>query len=237
MSGLASFGIAVWEAYKKQSIREKIFWVIGGICLLVAFDQAWQDEHRNADAVISEKASFAGIANTCAVDKRILESANSSLQLQLNNRDGNLTQADRHFSELQQSINKSQALTSDCLILLGKKDTLPDVKLTLSLDSIDDSDFKMGRPKDMAVFVLSNREVTSPRVLLECNRSIDLVGGGVIVGSGATLRSPGDTRRSRRSLLISIVSPSLTPEHPLFVPIRYTPNYDGEQIGCSVMQQ
>jgi len=58
MSGIVSFGIGIWEKAKKNSnpIHARAFWIIAALCLIVAFDEAWQDEHRNAQVVIAEKA-------------------------------------------------------------------------------------------------------------------------------------------------------------------------------------
>jgi len=58
MSGLVSFGVAIYEALKKKKFETWAFFAIGGICLIVAFDQSWQDEHRNAQVLIAEKSSL-----------------------------------------------------------------------------------------------------------------------------------------------------------------------------------
>jgi hypothetical protein len=55
MSGLVSFAIAVYEATRKKKFETWAFFGLGAICLVVAFDQAWQDEHRNAQLLVSQK--------------------------------------------------------------------------------------------------------------------------------------------------------------------------------------
>jgi hypothetical protein len=57
MSGFVSFGIAVYEAFKGKEFEGWAFFAIGAICLIVAFDQAWQDEHRNAEILIAQRAA------------------------------------------------------------------------------------------------------------------------------------------------------------------------------------
>jgi hypothetical protein len=57
MSSLVSFGISIYEATRKKKFETWAFFAIGALCLMVAFDQAWQDEHRNAEILISEKSS------------------------------------------------------------------------------------------------------------------------------------------------------------------------------------
>lgn len=57
MSGIVSFFFAVYEASKKKQIESWTFFAVGGVCLIIAFDQAWQDEHRNAQLVIEQKSA------------------------------------------------------------------------------------------------------------------------------------------------------------------------------------
>jgi len=60
MSGVASFVLSMWEHTKGRKIESRVFFIVGFICLTVAFDQAWQDEHRNSQVLISEKAVLSG---------------------------------------------------------------------------------------------------------------------------------------------------------------------------------
>jgi len=57
MSGFVSFAISICEAFRKKKFETWAFFVVGALCLIVAFDQAWQDEHRNAQILIAEKSS------------------------------------------------------------------------------------------------------------------------------------------------------------------------------------
>ena len=58
MSGVASFLLSMWEHTRQKKIESRIFFAVGVICLIVAFDQAWQDEHRNSQILIAEKAQL-----------------------------------------------------------------------------------------------------------------------------------------------------------------------------------
>lgn len=58
MSGIASFIFAIIEHIRKKQIETWAFAIVGSICLIVAFDQSWQDEHRNAEVLIAEKSSL-----------------------------------------------------------------------------------------------------------------------------------------------------------------------------------
>jgi hypothetical protein len=57
MSGLASFAFSFWEHARQKKLESRVFFIVGFLCLIVAFDQAWQDEHRNSQILIAEKAS------------------------------------------------------------------------------------------------------------------------------------------------------------------------------------
>jgi hypothetical protein len=60
MSGLASFCMSLWEHTKKERrIESRAFFIVGVLCLIVAFDQAWEDEHRNSTVLIAEKSVLA----------------------------------------------------------------------------------------------------------------------------------------------------------------------------------
>jgi hypothetical protein len=56
MSGVASFLMSMWEHTKGRKIESRVFFIVGVICLVVAFDQAWQDEHRNSQLLTAEKS-------------------------------------------------------------------------------------------------------------------------------------------------------------------------------------
>ena len=57
MSGIASFIMATWEHAKGRRIESRVFFVVGFLFLIVAFDQAWQDEHRNSQILQAEKST------------------------------------------------------------------------------------------------------------------------------------------------------------------------------------
>ena len=71
MSGLVSFVLSVVQAIRKKEIATWIFFGIGCLCLLVAFDQAWRDEHRNVEAVTQSKADAWGQFNTCDKERAV----------------------------------------------------------------------------------------------------------------------------------------------------------------------
>jgi hypothetical protein len=58
MSGIASFIFSAYEHAGKRKISSRVFLVVGILFLIVAFDQAWTDEHNNSTILIGEKAAL-----------------------------------------------------------------------------------------------------------------------------------------------------------------------------------
>jgi hypothetical protein len=57
MCGIVSFVIAAIEAYWQKPLIAHFLGIAGGICLLAAFDQAYQDKHRNSQVFIEQSSS------------------------------------------------------------------------------------------------------------------------------------------------------------------------------------
>ena len=49
MSGIASVIVATWETIRGRSLLARGFAAVAVVCLMVACDMAWQDEHRRVD--------------------------------------------------------------------------------------------------------------------------------------------------------------------------------------------
>lgn len=56
MSSIVSFTLGIVELIRNKKIESWIFFAIAGLFLIVAFDQAWQDEHRNSEIMKVEKS-------------------------------------------------------------------------------------------------------------------------------------------------------------------------------------
>ncbi len=238
MSGIASFCIALWQAYKKHPLPERIFWFVGIICLLVAFDSAWQDEHRNARVVISEKASEVGLKTSCLADKRIDALTNQFLQLQLNSQSGTLSKTQADLTGQQQNLNKAQSLTNSCLIILGKKSAPPPLQLRLHLVEAEEKAPIRGVERETVIIADTNRILVTTRLLLECNKPFEVLNSGTLTDRSMTLHAPqGNPRPTPFSLVINVVSPSFTPDNRLIAVLKYVPDKDGDFMGCGITQQ
>ncbi|MDX6456349.1 MAG: hypothetical protein QOE55_46 [Acidobacteriaceae bacterium] len=75
--GFATAMIGVFERRQKKNLSWRSYMAIVASFCLYAIFAAWQDEHRNAAAAITEKSSYASQFNECAVD---LKGARSTLR-------------------------------------------------------------------------------------------------------------------------------------------------------------
>ncbi len=113
MSGIASFVLATVQAVKKHPLSEKLFWAAGAFCLFAAFDQAWQDEHRNTQVVAGERALESGARNVCEQDARIQQAYAKGLE-------ANSFSERRTIDSMRQTFDKQQLAVNGCVVSLGK---------------------------------------------------------------------------------------------------------------------
>jgi hypothetical protein len=105
MSSLVSFSIAIYEATRKKKFETWAFFAIGALCLIVSFDQAWNDEHRNSEVLKAQKSA--------AIDEREFWKAQSYLKDEaLRSRDQLLAQNYGALIGQQSTSNLSQASLS-----------------------------------------------------------------------------------------------------------------------------
>ena len=86
--GVAMVIIGLIERYKHKETTKWIFWGSAAVLLLVAFYQAWSDEHSNTQAVIAEKAQAVGSLGVCNGDLKSANAQNSLLQSQVVSQQG-----------------------------------------------------------------------------------------------------------------------------------------------------
>jgi hypothetical protein len=110
--GVFAMGVFVIEKIYKPIKKS---WFLGAalVCLFVACYQGWLDEHRNTETVIAEKASEAGLKNSCLTDLRV-ESAFAKGQESMN---GSQRQT---LDRQQDTIGKQQTAVNSCVVSLGK---------------------------------------------------------------------------------------------------------------------
>ena len=63
--GVALLVFEIWRKAKGKEAHHRIFWGAAAVPLAIGMYQAWLDEHRNSEVLISEKASVWGQYNEC----------------------------------------------------------------------------------------------------------------------------------------------------------------------------
>jgi len=110
MSGLVSFIFSLWEHARRQKIEAWAFFAVGCLCLIIAFDQAWQDEHRNSQILMAEKSA--------AIEgKNFWESQSYEKDSSLRTRDELLT---KNYGVLAQTQSSFSQLSANWLTQFGK---------------------------------------------------------------------------------------------------------------------
>ena len=127
MSGIVSVIVAIYETIKNKPIVARWFWIVALVCFVVACEKAWQDEHRNTQVVVGEKAAYASAAEHCQTDAKIREAFTQGLEL------NGLTS--RQTIDRQQRLNDKQASdVSECLLAVDK--SLPSLIETINVFTI-----------------------------------------------------------------------------------------------------
>lgn len=166
MGGIVSFGVAVWEAIKKRKIRERVFWTIGAICLLVAFDMSWKDEHKNTQTVISEKAAEVSAKNSCFNDLKVLKTYVQGVELM------NSTQ--RQTIDQQRDMNeRQQSAVNSCVISLGKMNPVINTKIVVLNLPVGGVKTNYYKEEQFYETLITTNTVTRPVGDLKCEKSFD----------------------------------------------------------------
>jgi hypothetical protein len=207
MSGLVSFGFAIYENWKNKKTESWVFFAISLICLMIACDQAWQDEHRNVEALIAEKSSAVS-------EREFWKQQSYSKDDSLRTRDTLLGQ---NYTVLAQNQAALTSLSNRVLDLAKEP-----LKITPHfLGYIPSQANSNIQAKFNGTFlVLTNNTITPVRLLVTCEAEIVQVGGGVL-GTGASMGGGwgGRVTSSKKQYGVGILSPAWTPVNPLLVTI------------------
>ena len=224
MSGIASFLIAVYETAKNRSLTARWFWGIGLVCVLVAADQAWQDEHRNTEKVKSEKSAAVAASNTCAQNAQIaqaysrgLEGSNRSVQDELDHEQG--------------LISSQQSDISQCVISLGKLN--PKIREEIGITVIPygtvDPDGHFIGPNALLKTFLSVLLVTTNETELrfhgdlKCDNAFKIISVPHVPGTSQTAMvidaAPNPISESEYEISASTEGTDWSPAHPAYMQI------------------
>jgi hypothetical protein len=178
MSGIASVLITFWERIKSRPVARRAFLVIAGLCLLLAFDQAWRDEHKNAQILTDQKAEAWGKYNSCDKERAVLDAVWKA---------STANAANQHTVLLRQQDTFNQ-----CVLSLTKQNIQEKTKFevitwnTEQFVTLRDA----GMKRAWIVVIIPNKAVPNPIGTLTCDTEF------VVADSGVASRDAGGVRTS-----------------------------------------
>jgi hypothetical protein len=174
--GIAMVAFGLWEKYKHKETAKWMFWGFAVLLLLVAFYQAWLDEHHNTAVVIAEKATAVGDWGTCNGDLKAETEKNKLLDRQ------NIQQQTTINSQ-QSSLNSQQDSVNKCIVQLGSAIKPERLKTEAWLVGTVIEKTDRQSPFFGSWVVLTNKTVTPIRLLVTCDG--DIAGAaGEVLGTG-----------------------------------------------------
>jgi hypothetical protein len=218
MSSIVSFTLGIIEYVRNRKTEGWIFGVVACLFLLVSFDQAWQDEHRNSQALTAEKSA--------AIEERNFWNDQSyQKDGSLRSRDQLLAQNYAALIVEQTTANNTQASLSQlsAKILDFNKPEMQKYSYRRT-----DWDPKDRGSKHLAQILVMTNKPTAANIRIRCQSSFSvdnafMIGGGMNVGDTVKRLGPNDW-------LVRIPQPQVTPDYPLLVMILY----DADSLGgCS----
>jgi hypothetical protein len=121
--GFVIAAVGLYER-KKRTLPWEAYAFIATMFGLYSVFAAWQDEHRNANAVIAEKATEVSLKNICLQDARVEHAYLEGLQ--------GMNASQRQTIDKQQQANDAQQRdVSSCVVSLGKMNPVIREKITV----------------------------------------------------------------------------------------------------------
>lgn len=201
MSGIVSFLIAIYEAINKKQVASRTFFGIGVLFLVVACDQAWQDEHRNTQILIGEKA-------TLWQDRDFWKDQSYQKDTSLRSRDELLN---KNFTALLQTQSSLASLSNRLMDVTGPNPAKLDTRrwkipVTYTYANV-------GKVQFWTIIVVSNRVISPAKGTLKCDADFQIVETNIVT-HGSTLRAAYDTI-STKEVHVDFVYPPLSADNPL----------------------
>lgn len=225
--GVFAMGVFVIEKIYKPIKKS---WFLGAslVCLFVACYQGWLDEHRNTETVIAEKASEAGLKNSCLTDLRV-ESAFAKGQESLN---GSQRQT---LDRQQDTIAKQQTAVNGCVVSLGKMNPIVRREIRVILipfgiatkNSTSFVSRYASNPNKLymeEVVITTNEDMVRPSGYLRCNNDFEIAGNPELpmISDMAMVGTSAPVKVSDREYRIEVSNTGSHwgPSTPLYFPIR-----------------
>ena len=217
MSGIASFVFATIEHVRNKKIESRAFFGVGVLCLIVAFDQAWQDEHNNVKVLIAEKSAL-------WQERDFWKDQSYQKDASLRARDELLG---RNYSVLADT-QSSLATLSNRLLDVAKPAPLKIDVMRWQIPATY-TYANMGKVQFWVVVLIANKTVSPTRGTITCDAPFGAL-TSTILSHTSTMRSDYE-QTSPKSVHVECMYPPWSAQNPLVFAV-YTP--EGKDINtCS----
>ena len=216
MSGVASFAFAIYEHVRNKKIESRAFFAVGVLCSIIAFDQAWQDEHNNASTLIGEKSAL-------WQERDFWKNQSYEKDDALRTRDNLLAQNYSALAGEQNTANQTQASLAQLSSKILSIDKPPRQQFTYEQNAWE------GPAKQWKHFgqhVVMNNLPVRANIFLKCDQPITVIDASIVSGGPHFPNSINQFDAS--SWRIDIPSPSITPQTPLIITIGYDTDQKGK---------
>ena len=217
MSSIVSFGLAIYEAFKKKKIESRVFFIVGAFFLILACDQAWQDEHHNTQTLVGEKSAILN-------ERDFWKDQSYGKDASLRSRDELLT---KNYGVLAQT-QSSLATLSNRLLDVAKPAPLKidvmrwEFPATYTYANI-------GKVQFWVLVLIANKVISPTRGTITCDAPFGAL-TSTILTHGNTMRA-GYEQTSPKTVHVEFMYPPWSAQNPLVFAV-YTP--EGNDINtCS----
>ena len=216
MSSIVSFTLGIVELVRNRKTEAWVFCAIGGLFLIMAFDQAWQDEHRNSQILTEEKS-------TATSQKNFWENQSYQKDISLRTRDELLT---KNYGVLAQT-QSSLADLSNKLVDVVKPEAFKVNVMRWQIPAVMNT--ASGPVRIWVLVLLGNRQIDVTRGTASCDKPFTALNSDILT-HGTSVRA-GYEQKTPNSVHVEFVYPPWSKNNPLVLAVTTPQNADIEN--CS----
>jgi hypothetical protein len=201
MSGAISLAIALYQAFRSRAIESRTYFIVAGLFIFVACDSVWQDEHRNTQTLITEKAA--------------LWSERDFWKQQSYQKDGTLREQGDLLTKNVNALTETQKsyadLSNRLLDVAGPAPSRLNVfrwKVPLTYDFTN-----TGKVQFWTLVIVSNKVISPVKGTISCAGDFQII-ETTLMTKTSSLRAAYDTL-SPKTVHVDFVYPPLSSENPL----------------------
>lgn len=211
MSSVVSFTLGIVEYVRDRKTEAWIFTIIASLFLIVSFDAAWQDEHRNANLLTAEKASAYG-------EREFWKQQSYAKDASLRNRDDLLAQ---NFGVLQQTQSSLATLSNRLLDVAKPEPFHADVMRWQIPGVLHTPD---GPVQLWALVLVGNRTIAETKGTFTCDSDFTALDSHIVTRTGSLRTDYQQTTPT--SVRVEYIYPPWGPKNPLVFAIATKQGHD-----------